>query len=132
MGKWTLKDINKTGLAIKSTPVGKSKIPAKTADGLAHIINHLSSNNNYEYVTEHKFLSDRKFRFDAAIPSLKIAIEYEGILSEKSGHTTLVGFTKNTEKYNLAVIEGWKLLRYTCKNYQDFGRDLERLLKSLK
>ena len=53
-------------------------------------------------------------------------------MSEKSGHTTLVGFTKNTEKYNLAVFGGWKLLRYTCKNYQDFGKDLERLLNSLK
>ena len=131
MARWTSKDISKTGLATKSTPVGKSKIPSKTPDGIVSITKHLR-NQGIEHVTEHKFLAYRKFRFDVAILPLKIAIEYEGLMSEKSGHTTLVGFTKNTEKYNLAVIDGWKLLRYTCKNYQDFGKDLERLLNSLK
>ena len=131
MARWTSKNISKTGLATKSTPVGKSKIPSKTPDGIVFITKHLR-NQGIEHVTEHKFLNNRKFRFDVAILPLKIAIEYEGLMSEKSGHTTLVGFTKNTEKYNLAVIYGWKLLRYTCKNYQDFGKDLERLLNSLK
>lgn len=125
MTKWTYKDIEKTGLSIKSTPVGRSKIPVMDPIGLAFIKNQLSS-IGVDYVTEHKFLQGRKFRFDVAIPAHKIAIEYEGLNSEKSGHTTLVGFTSNCEKYNHAAIEGWMVLRYTCKNYKDFTNDIQK------
>lgn len=82
-----------------------------------------------EFVEELQFHNERKFRFDWAIPSLKIAIEYEGLFSEKSGHTTVSGYTKDCIKYNLCQIEGWKVLRYTAKNYNDLGSDLRKLLK---
>ena len=54
-----------------------------------------------------------------------VAIEYEGIFSEKSGHTTLSGYKKDVEKYNLATKLGWKILRYTADNYFDFENDLK-------
>ena len=82
-----------------------------------------------EYCEEFEFHHKRLFRFDWSIPSLKIAIEYEGIFSKKSGHTTISGYTKDCTKYNLAAIEGWKVLRYTAKNYSDLGNDLDILLK---
>ncbi len=81
-----------------------------------------------EYVEELQFHHTRKFRFDWAIPSLKIAIEYEGLFSKKSGHTTVTGYTKDCEKYNLALIDGWKVLRYTAKNYENLSQDLKNLL----
>jgi hypothetical protein len=81
-----------------------------------------------EYVTEHQFDDKRRFRFDWAIPELKLAIEYEGIFSEKSGHTTVNGYTKDVKKYNLATIQGWKVLRYTALNYSDLAQDLELFL----
>lgn len=84
-----------------------------------------------EYVTEHQFDDKRRFRFDWAIPELKIAIEYEGIFSEKSGHTTVNGYTKDVKKYNLATIQGWKVLRYTALNYSDLAQDLELFLTNL-
>tara|TARA_R110002012_G_scaffold190633_1_gene358215 strand:- start:22279 stop:22692 length:414 start_codon:yes stop_codon:yes gene_type:complete len=83
-----------------------------------------------KYVQELEFSNTRQFRFDWAIPDLKIAIEYEGIFSEKSGHTTVTGYTKDCIKYNLAAIEGWKVLRYTAKNYEMLGTDLKLLLKN--
>lgn len=83
-----------------------------------------------KYVREHQFHHERKFRFDWAIPDLMIAIEYEGLMSEKSGHTTISGYTKDCTKYNLAAIEGWKVLRYTAINYQDLADDLRSVLKN--
>lgn len=66
----------------------------------------------FEYEKEYKFLQDRKFRFDYALPAHKVGIEYEGI-SGKSRHTSITGYTNDCEKYNLAQIAGWKVLRYT-------------------
>ncbi len=67
-------------------------------------------------LTEHRF-SERRFRFDFAIPSKMIAVEYEGLMSEKSGHTTETGYTKDTDKYNLATKLGWQVYRFTILNY---------------
>ncbi|WP_445454082.1 hypothetical protein [Flavobacterium sp. 25HG05S-40] len=83
------------------------------------------------YVTEHQFDEKRKYRFDWAIPSLKLAIEYEGIFSDKSGHTTVGGYTKDVKKYNLATVQGWKILRYTALNYSDLAQDIELFLSNL-
>ena len=69
-------------------------------------------------VREYKFLHDRRFKFDIAIPELHIAIEYEGIhmqknTTKKSRHQNGAGYAKDCKKYNLAVMHGWKLLRFT-------------------
>lgn len=82
-----------------------------------------------DYVEELKFLHTRKFRFDWALPSIKVAIEYEGVISSKSRHTTISGYSTDCEKYNLAAIEGWRVLRYTAKTYKNLERDLKNLLK---
>jgi very-short-patch-repair endonuclease len=68
----------------------------------------------------------RKWRFDFAVPDKKIAIEYEGLMSEKSGHTTLKGYTKDTEKYNAAQALGWTVIRFTVKNYKTVLKELEK------
>ena len=72
----------------------------------------------------------RKWRFDWAIPDIKVAIEYEGLMSEKSGHTTPTGYTSDCEKYNAAALLGWTVLRYTALNYGNLGRDLTEYLKN--
>lgn len=80
------------------------------------------------YETEYAFHPERKWRFDFAIPEMKVGIEYEGLMSEKSRHTSIKGFTGDTEKYNAAASLGWKVLRYTALNYKDLGRDLNGLI----
>ena len=82
------------------------------------------------YVAEYSFHPERKWRFDFAIPEMKIAIEYEGLMSEKSRHTTITGFTNDSEKYNAAQILGWRVLRYTALNYMSLGEDLNNLFQS--
>ena len=82
-----------------------------------------------DFIAEHRFHETRQWRFDIAIPSLKIAIEYEGIMSRKSRHTTVTGYTKDCEKYNAATIAGWRVLRYNAINYKSLGDDLMMLIK---
>ena len=82
------------------------------------------------YETEYKFDEVRKFRFDWCIPELMIAIEYEGVFSAKSRHTTVAGFSEDCRKYNLAIANGWRVLRYTALNYLELYTDLEKILKN--
>lgn len=122
-------DTSKFDVIIKKTsrPKGKIKIPKSKPEGLQAIERVLKA-SGVKYVTEHKFMESRKFRFDCAILDKKIAIEYEGIFSEKSRHTGLNGYTNDCNKYNNSVIEGWKVLRYTALNYKNFVEDLKKLL----
>ena len=109
---------------IPPEPEKKSIIPKSIGKYKLHIISVLEASGlNYE--SEFIFSKERKFRFDWAVPQILVAIEYEGIFSEKSGHTTLSGYKKDIEKYNLATKLGWKILRYTADNYLDFENDLK-------
>lgn len=87
--------------------------------------------SGYDITSELVFAKPRKFRFDIAIPSLMIAIEYEGIFSKKSRHTSLMGYSKDCEKYILAQAHGWEVLRYTAINYKNLLRDIDLFTKSL-
>lgn len=62
---------------------------------------------------EYKFLESRRFRFDFAWPEEKIAVEIEGGIWSGGRHTRGKGYQKDMEKYNLAVLEGWRVLRFT-------------------
>lgn len=73
---------------------------------------------------EYKFHPERKWRFDWCIPALKVAIEYEGIFSEKSRHTNKMGYVKDAQKYREAVKLGWKIFRYTAIDYKNLITDL--------
>lgn len=81
-----------------------------------------------QYEKEFMALKPRKYRFDFAIPEIMLAIEYEGgmgqFTSGKSRHTTKSGYTEDTNKYNLAAVRGWTVLRYTAKNYGNMGVDI--------
>lgn len=66
-------------------------------------------------VREYIFHDKRKWRIDWAFPDRMIAIEYEGMpFRGKSRHTTISGFTGDTEKYNELALNGWRLLRFNA------------------
>jgi len=94
---------------------------------IAHIKLELKS-KGIPFETEYRFHKVRRFRFDIAIPQHRIAIEYEGIVSNKSRHTSLKGYSNDCEKYNLAVKEGWRVLRYTALNYGQAVPDILELI----
>ena len=114
-------------LVIVDVKDGKPIWGAAEPIGLAHIKRTLER-LAIVYVTELRFHAVRQFRFDIAIEARKICIEYEGIFSGKSRHTSLDGYTRDSIKYNLATTEGWRVLRYTAKNYKNFENDIKQLL----
>jgi hypothetical protein len=86
-----------------------------------------------ELKTEHQVCQDRRWRFDFAIPALMIAVEYEGgIYLERSGHNTAKHYTKDTEKYNRAQAEGWRVIRVTHMNYRDIHQHLNAFFNQSK
>lgn len=72
------------------------------------------------FIPEYKFLINRKYRFDYANINLKIAIEFEGGIFTKGRHSRPLGYSSDCMKYNLAQLEGWIVLRFTCIDKPDF------------
>ena len=64
---------------------------------------------NIDLHEEHKFLKDRKFRFDFAHLPSKIAIEINGGNWIGGRHTNALALNKEYEKFNLAAMEGWRM-----------------------
>jgi len=59
---------------------------------------------------EYAFHPERKWRFDFAWPQFNLAVEIEG-----RRHLTYAGFNEDCDKYNIATIMGWRVLRYTTR-----------------
>jgi very-short-patch-repair endonuclease len=77
---------------------------------------------------EFKFAKGRRYRADFALPDQMIIVEYQGLNSAKSGHSTLLGYTKDTERIKLANDLGYRVLYYTVLNYKDVIQDLEKII----
>jgi very-short-patch-repair endonuclease len=60
--------------------------------------------------TEFVFHPPRLWRIDFAWPHIKLAVEIESSVHRIKGR-----FAGDLDKYNQAVIDGWRLLRYTAK-----------------
>ncbi len=68
-----------------------------------------------KYTTEHVFSPPRRWRFDIAWPEHMLALEIEGGTSNRGRHTRPVGYEKDCEKYNNAILLGWRVLRVTSR-----------------
>jgi hypothetical protein len=112
---------------ILKTIIKKQRPKPKKIHEQLEFIKRILRQNEVEFIEEHRFC-ERLWRFDIACKELMIAIEYEGLSFDKTGHTTSEGFTKNCEKYNMATVLGWRLLRYTFLNYKDFEKDLKAIM----
>ena len=84
--------------------------------------------------TEYVFMEDRDFRFDAAYPEERVAIEVEGGTGHGGGmsrHTTPEGFRKDCLKYNAAGTMGWNVQRFPPSMLRD-GTAVEMIGRALK
>lgn len=68
-----------------------------------------------EPMREHRFHPVRKWRFDFAWPDRMLAVEIEGGAFSGGRHTRGVGFQSDCEKYNAAVLSGWRVFRFTSQ-----------------
>lgn len=103
------------------------KLPPVEPEGLRYLKQALTA-AAVIWTAEHRFHPVRRWRFDIAIPDKLIGLEYEGLFSEKSRHTTAKGYTADAEKYNTAQSMGWRVFRYTAMNYKNIDLDIRAIL----
>jgi very-short-patch-repair endonuclease len=93
----------------------KNKIPQALSQGGEAFALHCRA-KKLKVETEYVFHPTRKWRFDFAFPTLKLAVEIEGVRRGLGGrHQQTEGMAKDMEKYNAAVKMGWMVLRYTSR-----------------
>lgn len=68
---------------------------------------------------EVRFDSSRRWRFDRAWINCKLAVEIEGGTWVKGRHSRGAGMRKDAEKYNAAILQGWRVLRFTGDMVRD-------------
>lgn len=146
MNRITLKDLRSMQSAGKirgfSEPVKtvnqshQSKIVAKhfakkskEKDWLGWNLLHWANENCLILHEEFRFdKNGRKWRFDWCVPAIKVAVEYNGIFSEKSRHTTATGYTGDMDKLNAAQAAGWRVVQLTPLNYKNVRTELNKFL----
>lgn len=123
-----LKQLKATGkIRDFETPI---RTPVKTSKAKERFMRELHTwcqDHDLELKTEYQFAKPRKWRFDGAIKAMMTAVEYEGIFSEKSRHTTMKGYSGDVEKYTEAAKLGWRVLRYTAKTVGNLINDLNEI-----
>jgi len=74
--------------------------------------------------SEFRFLKNRKYLFDFAVPLLRIAFEINGgiFIKGKTGaggaHSLPTNILRDMEKKNLAAVEGWRVFEFTPKQIE--------------
>ena len=71
----------------------------------------------------------RRWRFDFAFPTLRVAIEVEGGVHSGGRHVTGAGYESDLDKYNEAASRGWTLFRVSGKI---IGKGMNEFAKSLR
>lgn len=82
-------------------------------------------------VLEYRFDSVRRWRFDLCWPELKLAAEIEGGTWVQGRHIRPKGYENDCEKYNAAVLAGWRVFRFTTAMIGD-GRAIATLEATLE
>lgn len=110
--------VNKINLFMREKTMNKvirRKVLSSTAsDKVDLFLNYLQQQfPQAEVVKELQFHPDRKWRFDYAFPSRKIAIEIDGAIWTLGRHNRPRGYLNDMEKLNTAASMGWLVLRFS-------------------
>jgi very-short-patch-repair endonuclease len=84
--------------------VSASAAEEALADALA-----LNPLPEWDLCREYAFDASRRWKFDFAFPSQKLAVEVEG-----QYHRTYKGHLSDCEKFTAAAMAGWRVLRFTA------------------
>lgn len=82
-----------------------------------YMVELIKANTSYPVVRELSFHipgigeKKRRWRFDAAIPDLMVAMELNGGNWVGGAHIRPAGYEKDIEKYNTATMQGWKVYK---------------------
>jgi len=64
-----------------------------------------------ELKPEHRFDDVRLWRFDFALPAIRVAIELDGGVWTQGRHNRGAGYLEDIEKLNTATMAGWRVVR---------------------
>jgi len=78
----------------------------------------------------YKGIKNRRLEFDFAWPAIKIAVEVQGGVWKKGGHTSGKGVTRDCEKMCLAQLEGWILLPVTGDHVKE-GKAIDWIVEAM-
>jgi very-short-patch-repair endonuclease len=110
----------------------KARNDCKEVQWIAWQLKYWCIEKGIRFEKEFKFAKGRRYRADFALPDQMIVIEYQGLNSAKSGHSTLVGYTEDTERMKVANDLGYRVLYYTVLNYRNVLQDLEKIMNGKK
>ncbi|MDR1579147.1 MAG: endonuclease domain-containing protein [Synergistaceae bacterium] len=79
---------------------------------LQALVDNLGDTARTETAIEYRFHPVRRWRFDAAFPEKKIAVEIDGGAFIGGRHTRGAGFKADCEKLNNAALLGWRVFRF--------------------
>lgn len=69
---------------------------------------------------EYRFDDVRRWRFDFAIPNIKVAFEIQGgLYAPQTGHRSKEGVERDMEKLNAAQLQGWQVFQISSKAMGD-------------
>ena len=75
-------------------------------------------------VAEYRFHPTRRWRFDFAIPSAKVAVEINGAIWTRGRHARGSGLVKEYEKMRAAAILGWRVLPFATDEISRIQMDV--------
>ncbi|MBQ2371547.1 MAG: hypothetical protein II289_00060 [Bacteroidales bacterium] len=94
--------------------IGRKVLSSTASEKVDLFLNYLQQQfPQAEVVKELQFHPDRKWRFDYAFPSCKIAIEIDGAIWTLGRHNRPRGYLNDMEKLNTAASMGWLVLRFS-------------------
>ena len=95
----------------KSTGRGTKETRSKEKETLGRWLLY----SEWKWQREYRFDPDRKFRADWCLSELRILVEYEGgVFQQGKSHSNGVDYTDDCEKYAIANILGYIVIRVTA------------------
>ena len=88
--------------------------------------------NDHRVLREYRFDSERRFKFDIAIPTHRVAIEIDGGVFIKSGHSGGKNAEAAMARGNLACMLGWMVLHYTPKMAMNATKVVEEVIRTIE
>ncbi len=84
-------------------------------------------------VRQFRFCKTRRFRMDFAWLAEKVAVEIDGGVFQKqaTGHRSIKGIADSMERQNIAVLDGWAMLRFHARDLEDRPEKTVRMVMDL-
>lgn len=104
---------------MQESPLEKTFLTQLQSEGLA------------KPLPQFQFCQNRKWRFDFAWPSIRLAVEIQGGTFTNGRHSRGVGYDQDSEKSNIATLLGWRVLRFSTRDLSE-GKAIKMVGQFLK